>query len=146
MKTTNYKISKQLVKAGFKAENDFYWVKWNEGEPELMHEKEQVPQLIEKVPAYDLQTILEALPKAIEKRGVYELELYRDGNKWRIAYVDFEGAILDERLTQGENESLADTAARLLILLHEKGLINFNYVQDQKESILKERQRKNKAF
>jgi len=124
MKTTNYEISKQLAEAGFKAETQFYWVKWNTGEPELVHEKEQTPALIEKVGAYDLETILKALPKQHDffSRGIgnYELRIWYHENKVFIGYQNFDG--FDKLLTfeQEENESLADTAARLLLLLLKK--------------------------
>ena len=69
MNTTSFLISKQLAEAGFAAATEFYWVKWLEGEPELVHEKEQTPALIEKVGAYDLETILEALPNFIANKN-----------------------------------------------------------------------------
>jgi hypothetical protein len=79
------------------------------------------------IPAYDLETILEALPKHIrDDFGEYELDLYINRNNWRIAYIGDNGSLQDDRLTKEENESLADTAARLLILLHEKGIVKFN--------------------
>jgi len=109
MKTTSYKISKELAEAGFKAETDFYWAKWNEGDPELVHAKDGTPSLIEKVPAYDFETILENenLPREIElkkmgKDGViYELRTY-----FNVLTV-----------AQQANESLADSAARLWLEL-----------------------------
>lgn len=129
MKKTSYETSKKLAEAGFKAETDFYWAKWNQGEPELLHEKEQTPNLIEQVPAYDLETILEALPKQRDffSRGIgkYELRIWYHENKMFIGYQNFDG--FDKLLTleQEENKSLADTAARLLLLLHKKNLIKF---------------------
>ena len=134
MKTTNYLISKQLAEAGFEAETQFYWVKWLEGEPELVHEKEQTPALIEKVGAWDLETILEALPKniitypdeKITEQPIEKLRLEMDEIGYYFSDKDDYGR--DNCFTylhREESESLADTAARLLLLLHENNLIKF---------------------
>jgi hypothetical protein len=127
MKKTSYETSKKLAEAGFKAETEFYWVKWNEGEPELVHEKEQTPALIEKVGAWDLETILEALPSEIDE-GFRRLRVFPnfvdcEDKKMRIGYYysDFFGGAI--RKIKSDNESLANTAARLLLSLHEKNLI-----------------------
>jgi len=123
MKTTSYKISKQLTKAGFEAETDFYWAKWNEGDPELVHAKDGTPPLIEKVLAWDLETILEALPESVKfhnKSAWFEM----DKNFIIYKFIDEDKTCLFDFHKQ-ENESLADTAARLLIKLESKGLINF---------------------
>lgn len=128
MKTTSYEISKQLAEAGFKQETDFYWAKWNEGDPELVHAKDGTPSLIEKVLAWDLETILKALPKQHDLRrgiGMYELRIWYHEGKAFIGYQNFNGFDKVMTLEQEQNESLADIAARLLILLESKGLINF---------------------
>ena len=127
MKKTSYETSKKLAEAGFKAETDFYWVKWNAGEPELVHEKEQTPALIEKVGAWDLETILEALPSEIDegfrRLCVFSNFVNDENKKMRIGYYysDFFGEVI--RKIKSDNESLANTAARLLLLLHKKNLI-----------------------
>lgn len=90
MKTTNDEISKKLKEIGFEAENDFYWVKWNEGLPELVHKSEIMPALIEKVPAYDLETLTNALPKTYDK-GDLKIWYYEDGVF--ILYQDREGFV-----------------------------------------------------
>ena len=122
MKTTNYQISKQLAEAGFAAATKFYWVKWNAGEPELVHEKEQTPALIEKVGAWDLETILEALPNFIANKNKGENCLVID-----VAFgeIHYEGDSDNEAMfitTTKENESLADTAAKLWLKLKQEGL------------------------
>jgi len=61
-------------------------------------------------PAFHLETILEKLPKNYLLRS-----------DWMECFLC--GAFHVTR--RQEDESLADTAARLLILLHEKGLIKF---------------------
>ena len=122
MKTTNYQISKQLAEAGFAAATEFYWVKWNAGEPELVHEKEQTSALIEKVGAWDLETILEALPNFIANKNKGENCLVID-----VAFgeIHYEGDSDNEAMfitTTKENESLADTAAKLWLKLKQEGL------------------------
>jgi hypothetical protein len=133
MKTTSYEISKKLAEIGFKAETEKAFD--NEGTLISCHkkicilrEKSSNPKIY-GIPAYDLETILEALPKHHDffSRGVgkYELLIRYHENKAFIGYQNFDG--FDKLLTleQEKNESLADIAARLLILLHNKGLINF---------------------
>ena len=134
MKTTSYEISRQLAEAGFEAETEFYCVKWNEGEPELVHESQQTPNLIESVPAWDLETILEALPKniitypdeKITEQPIEKLRLEMDEIGYYFSDKDDYGR--DNCFTylhREESESLVDTAARLLLLLHENNLIKF---------------------
>lgn len=159
MKTTSYEISRQLAEAGFEAETEFYCVKWNEGEPELVHESQQTPNLIESVPAWDLETILEALPSRITNENfdkvpswnletilevlpsritnenifIQRIDYYLRLSKEEIWYENEcncdsdESCPVDQRfeVSRIKNESLADTAARLLLLLHEKNLIKF---------------------
>lgn len=73
----------------------------------------------------DLETILDALPKKIKtKQGVFLLQIaimpFNKENRWLIGYSNETDA------EQKENESLTDTASRLLIKLFETGIINFN--------------------
>ena len=134
MKTTSYEISKKLAEIGFKAETEKAFD--NKGTLISCHrkicilrEKSRNPKIY-GLPAYDLETILEALPKQHDffSRGIgkYELRIWYHENNMFISYQNFDG--FDKLLTleQEKNEAVADIAARLLILLHEKGLINFN--------------------
>ena len=132
MKTTSYEISKQLAEAGFEAETQFYCVKWNEGEPELVHESQQTPNLIESVPAWDLETILEALPKniitypdeKITEQPIEKLRLEMDEIGYYFSDKDDYGR--DNCFTylhREESESLADCAARLWLKLKQEGLV-----------------------
>ena len=127
MKTTSYKISKQLAEVGFKAENDFFWVRWDtKTKIKLIHKTDTTPYLRDSyVKAYDLETILEALPNFIANKNKGENCLVID-----VAFgvIHYEGDSDNETMfitTTEENESLADTAARLLLLLHKKNLIKF---------------------
>lgn len=132
MKKTSYETSKKLAEAGFKAETDFYWVKWNAGEPELVHEKEQTPALIEKVVAWDLETILEALPKniitypdeKITEQPIEKLRLEMDEIGYYFSDKDDYGR--DNCFTyfhREESESLADCAAKMWLKLKKENLI-----------------------
>lgn len=121
MKTTNYEISKKLQEIGFIAETDFYC---NEDEVFYCTIFLENPD-IDIVPSYDLETIIDALPEEIEIDGEYfGLVL----NIWEgiIYYEEIERPNLQHfDLHQDLNdESLADTAARLLIKLVEEGIIN----------------------
>lgn len=75
-----------------------------------------------------LETILGALPKNHDfftrGAGKYELRIWHHEGRAFIGYQNFNG--FDKLLTfeQEENESLADTAARLLIKLVEEKIIN----------------------
>lgn len=123
MKITSYEISNQLAEAEFKAETDFYWEKWNQGEPELLHEKEQTPNLIEQVPAYDLETILDALPPKIargEGRSPTSSFIF---TKNGMGYAQKPQIEFQEFINRQENESLADTAAKLWLKLKKEGLV-----------------------
>jgi hypothetical protein len=58
--------------------------------------------------------------------GLYELRIWYHEGKAFVGYQNFDGFDKVMTLEQEQNESLADTAARLLILLHEEGIVNFN--------------------
>jgi len=70
----------------------------------------------------DLETILEALPKDIYNEETRQFEML-----FMTKLGLFYGYEARLYWTKNKNdESLTDTAARLLILLNEKGIINFN--------------------
>lgn len=107
-KTTNYEISKKLKEAGFEAETDFYWYCYDKGQ-EMRHIADADGK--GNVKAYDLETILDALPK-INKQ---EYLLCSGG----IVYTDDDYILVGKE----KNESLADTAGKMWLLLKEKGLV-----------------------
>ena len=121
MKVTSYEISKKLKEIGFKTETEINWVEYQkyDRDKEIItwHEDERV-ETWESVNslcrAYDLETILEALPRRIE--GQQKLCFDKD------SFGYFEA----ESIKRLQKESLTDCAARMLILLHEKGLIKFD--------------------
>ena len=112
MKTTNYEISKKLKEAGFEAETDFYWYCYDKGQ-EMRHIADADGK--GNVKAYDLETILDALPKINKQEKAYSTLLCSGG----IVYTD------DDYISVGKekNESLADTAGKMWLLLKEKGLV-----------------------
>ncbi len=112
MKTTSYIVSKQLAEIGFEAEAD----KWVYENPLKLIS----PRSNEKaVKSFCLETILEAFKGQNHSiRSDIQIKLFEKGGG--IIYTRLQISFL-----QQEYESLADTAARLLILLYEKGLIKF---------------------
>jgi len=123
-KTTNYEISKKLAEIGFKAETGFYWYEYDKGkEMRYIADADGAG----KYKAYDLETMLDALPKKMtNKHGKeFTLEICFGVSNW-IYYLDENDYIfLSENYIHGQmesekNESLADTVGRFIILLHEK--------------------------
>ena len=130
MKTTSYEISKQLKEAGFEAEGDFGY---------------RVPDSLNDLKAYGLETILDALPDSIireykskEDGEVREFKerLIIEKNEIRYSCDDIENAddanryfneygyMQDISLFKKFNDnSLADTAGKMWLLLKEKGII-----------------------
>jgi|SanBayMetagenome_1026888.scaffolds.fasta_scaffold46899_3 hypothetical protein len=138
MKTTSYKISKQLAEVGFNKykipATEYCWHHDNFGSTRFLVgaelEDKTTQTLVSEYkiyPAYDLETLLEALPKQHDffSRGVgkYELRIWYHENKMFIGYQNFDG--FDKLLTfeQEENESLADCAAKLWLKLKKEGLV-----------------------
>lgn len=109
MKCTSYLISKKLKEAGFVGNACDY------------HCDEE---RVEAIMAYDLETILEALPKDIDQDGCSEIGLrvwWADGANWIGYQHGCSGFYISEHVK--ENESLADTAGRLWLSLKEKELV-----------------------
>lgn len=131
MKTTNFENSKKLAEIGFKAETPFYWQKrmMGEGQYLMWHNPDhniQEDLRDGETPAFILETILEALPdRILDKKSASSeerLQLFKDHICYDSEFVKYAKFITWK---EGE-ESLADTAARLLITLAEQGIINFN--------------------
>jgi len=126
MKTTSYEISKQLAEIGFKAETEKAFD--NKGTLISCHkkicilrEKSSNPEIY-GLPAYDLETILQALPNVINDNEELNIKKHEIG----YYYFDYNSVICETGVEKQESESLTDIAARLLILLYEKSLVNFN--------------------
>ena len=117
MKTTSYEISKKLKEAGFEAETDYNFIERNNQKVFLRNIKELTDiELMNEIgvfiKSYDLETLLDAL-KQTGKRIMIEIK----SDNWGINF-DYEF----NKYSQ-ENESLADVAGKMWLLLKEKGLI-----------------------
>lgn len=124
-KTTNYEISKKLAEIGFKAKAEKCWAKIRHSvlsEIDLVNLDFTVPQNCDEwVLSYDLEILIDALPDLILGENKYK-------ENYRLTYNSVLGFFypnLEKGFYKKENESLADTAGRLIILLHEKNLIKF---------------------
>lgn len=131
MKTTNYKISKKLAEIGFRADTKNWWILSAVNEPthQLKTYNRFEDYVGDNYRAYDLETILDALPKQHDffSRGVgkYELRIWYHEGKAFVGYQNYAGFDKVMTFEQEQNESLADTAGRLIIELYEKNLIKF---------------------
>lgn len=106
MNFTSYEISKQLHEAGFKAETNT-----------LAHPTESI--FGEKYLAYDLETLLKALPPTIEMGNEkYELSLRIDKNSIFAAYRD-KYSRPAYRKKSSCSDNLADEVATLFLDLKE---------------------------
>ena len=126
-KTTNYEISKKLAEIGFKAKAEKCWAKIRHSvlsEFDLVNLDFAVPQNCDEwVLSYDLETLLDALPKKLKNYG--ELgTLFSSGFILGYNLPNFDD--LSQLLQyQRQGESLADTAGLLIIWLYEENLIKF---------------------
>lgn len=120
MKTTSYEISEKLKNIGFNAKAEFYWVKRDDifGYFHISQECD-LPDSLIKYSSFDLETILSAFPKA----STYYTNVIIEGDYVRV--VEFKDKMNDIEYKREKDESLADTAARLLILLESKNLVKF---------------------
>jgi hypothetical protein len=127
MKTTNYEISKKLKEIGFDGKSEHRFIETKYGVfPVFGDYKSDVPHCFYK--SYDLATILEALPTRIELKSprfynqIFSYTLFLNFFHKELYYENCGERML--RIKK-EDESLADTAARLLLKLHAEGLVNF---------------------
>ena len=137
MKTTSYEISKKLKEAGFEADADYYWIESKVINKGIICVKnyrfDDYESGSEKLcKSFDLETLLDALPSVIERKG-WGNDIYFKMNKNGFWYENSCSCDSSEycpletyyHIDRQKNESLADTAGRLLLLLHEKNLIKF---------------------
>lgn len=104
--------------------------------PTVVNKYDKELKLTFTAPAYDLETLLEALPKYVARNS----DTCGEKNSLQVCvaskqiyYEDDLGIYKGYRdlkqlffTTTIDNESLADTAGRLLIKLFEAGIVNFN--------------------
>jgi len=115
MKTTSYEISKKLKEAGFEAEADYYFYGQqlrNSAFPRHIADADNKGN----VKSYDLETLLDALPNTTE---IIISSLTGE----RIFYLDSNIRGNEVSIAIEENESLADTAGKMWLLLKDKGII-----------------------
>ena len=156
MKTTNFEISKKLKEAGFEDSYIYAWYSDSEGLPWIQEIQHAKPTAVNKyreevkltftAPAYDLETLLDALPDSItreyksNKDGTikeFEEKLVIEKNK--IWYKCYDIETSDEANEYWREygyeqnisiyhyyDSLANLAGKMLIKLFEAGLIKFN--------------------
>ena len=117
-KTTNYEISKKLAEIGFDKETNFYFTEIAPDKFKAEYYSNNNKYFLLK--SYDLETLIDALPSQF---GQSFLQITMLGNQALIGY-ELQRIELSS-LVDGKNESLADTAGRMIILLHEKNLIKF---------------------
>ena len=132
-KTTNFEISKKLKEAGFEAEADYNFIERNNQKAFLVNIKELgVIKIMNGfgvfIKSYDLETILDALPAFIEHNNItYNLWLWNNGIGYYPNYDKYSGEgvyNMENGIYEfGDDESLADTAGKMWLLLKEKGLI-----------------------
>lgn len=117
--TTNYENSKKLAEIGFVGESET-----------RKHDPENF-MTGQKYWSYDLETLIESLPAFIEYEDrTYHFWLWNEGMGYYPNYDKYSGEAaydMDNGIFEfAEDESLADTTARLLIQLFEAGIVNFN--------------------
>lgn len=100
MKTTSYEISKKLKEAGFETETS----------------KSVAMVGTIDYPSYDLETLINALPDTTEI-------IINNYTGKRIFYLGSNIRGNEISITIEKNESLADTAGKMWLMLKEKGII-----------------------
>jgi len=125
MKFTSFEISKKLAEIGFEAETDFFYDE--RGDFYHTRELEKSKAVIDCM-AFDLETLISALPKEIALYDDYAF-LYIRHNcvEYSRNYCKDSNINTDALwFSREEGESLADLTGKMLILLREKGLIKFD--------------------
>ena len=128
MKTTSYEISKKLKEAGFKAETNFYWYRYYDDGLCMRHIADADGK--GNIEAYDLETILDALPEKIkfkEKEYCFWMQWSGSSDCYIMGYVHGNLRATElEVWREDENknsESLADIAGRMWLELKKKNLL-----------------------
>jgi hypothetical protein len=122
-KTTNYEISKKLAEIGFDKETNFYFTEIAPDKFKAEYYSNNNKYFLLK--SYDLEILINALPEKI-KVGIDrppQSKFYFD--KISFGYAKEPKIEFQFYCRIQENESLADTAGRMIILPHEKNLIKF---------------------
>ena len=135
MKVTNCEISERLKAIGFEAETNYVWIYNPCTDPNIkifvnVEQRDEYNKDTD-YKAYDLETILDALPQSI-KRGDkdYFLALEHCSVYYDDGVPHLEGGEVIYIEDRCNEQSLVDIAARLLIKLVEDKIIN---LKDQGE-------------
>lgn len=138
MKTTNYEISKKLKEAGFEDSYIYAWYSDSEGLPWIQEIQRAKPTAVNRyreevkltftAQAYDLETILDALPKKIkfkEKEYCFWMQWSGSSDCYIMGYVhgNLRATELEVSRYDDENKSLADIAGEMWLILKKKGLM-----------------------
>lgn len=118
--TTSYKTSKQLLDLGFE---DSYHTQCTEATDEDGSDTTiwaPIKIYFSGIPSYDLGTLLANMPKQI---GDYKLRVFFEPTLY-IAYQRFDGCHKIYNIKQEDEDTVADVAAKLLLLLHKNQIIN----------------------
>ncbi len=129
MKTTSFEISRKLEEIGFQADIKARYAFYDKRK-DLYHISQlEFERLDIDCFAYDLETILEALPEKIKLfNDNASLSINKDSVSYINYYVDtgeLSSDILHFCKQEYKVDSLADLAAIVLLDLHEKGIVKF---------------------
>lgn len=145
-KTTSYEISKKLKETGFDAQSSFFWCRLDKDLIRIhISQSYCVPESFDKIKAYDLETILDALPDSITREykskengevKEFKEKLIIEKKEIRYSCDDIENADDANRYFQEygymqdigvfkkfDENSLADTAGRMWLELKKKNLL-----------------------
>lgn len=129
MKTTSYEISKKLKEQGFEAQSSFFWCELGKDLIRIhISQSHSVPESLDKIKVYDLETLLDALPKKIkfkEKEYCFWMQWSGSSDCYIMGYVhgNLRATELEVSRYDDENKSLADIAGIMLLMLKKKGLV-----------------------
>ena len=125
MKTTNYEISKKLKEIGFEADFNFHY---KATDSINLYDSGYEDYKERNIPSYDLETILDALPKKIkfkEKEYCFWMQWSGSSDCYIMGYVhgNLRATELEVSRYDDENKSLADIAGEMWLILKKKGLM-----------------------
>lgn len=134
-KTTSYEISKKLKEAGFGKGSAFAHFKSECGGGGIFYVWEGIKGgYEEEFFSYDLETILDALPKQYlvswygelgKSQAILRLTIEKDKIFYNHDSDELRNAMYwrEKEVQKTGNESLADTAGKMWLMLKEKGLV-----------------------
>jgi hypothetical protein len=116
---TNLEISQRLKELGFTAETDAWWV----GDRLLREERMPLYPIIDTIPAFSTQTLLDVLPRKVQTTTASHEELLTINpsytNEWKVKY-DSELSTYPE--LNVISDTLANALGKMVIELLNKGI------------------------